>query len=359
MVTQDPWTRGNSGRDTKDSKNKDGGDFSSLLKELFGEYKSPFGSGDNFKFPSRWLIILIPLLVVIYSLTGFYIVKADEEGVIMIFGKYVGSSEAGLHYNLPAPFGRVYNVRVKAVNYDEIGGGSVRNIKSRGEGIMITGDENIVDVDFGIQWRVKNAYNYLFKIRDNYTGETVRNAAESAMREVVGQNKLFFVLDGKGRQTVSSESLKILQTTLNEYDTGIEILSIQLKKVDPPESVIEAFRDVQSARADKERLINESYSYRNDVIPKAKGEASKIVLEAEAYESEVVNLAEGSAKRFLALYGEYSKHPDAVRIRLYIEGMEGILSGLEKIIVSDDLNGLLSYLPLDSGGRFMNNSIKP
>lgn len=297
-----------------------------------------------------YFIILVILLI--YICTGFYIVHPSEEGVELTFGKYSNTETSGLRYHFPYPIGKVLKVNVKEVNREEIGVSSTyaRNI-DRGEGVMLTGDENIVNVNFEVQWRVRDAKDYLFKVRDYKPGLSVKDAAESAMREIIGKNTISFALGQHGRMEIPVDARTLLQQILDRYEMGIEILSIQMKKIDPPEKVISSFRDVQSARADKERTINEAYSYSNDIIPRAKGEAVKITLDAEAYEKEVINEAEGSANRFMSLYEEYRQNPSLVKNRLYLETMENIFNKVDKVVVTDDLKGVFSYLPLASLGK--------
>lgn len=289
------------------------------------------------------------ILFLLYAATGFYIVHPSEEGVELIFGKYYNTNMSGLRYHLPYPFGEVLKVNVKEINRDEVGVGN--SYAKGGEGVMLTGDENIVNVNFEVQWRIRDAKDYLFKVRDYKRGLSVKDAAESAMREILGKNTISFALEGQGRAEIARDARILLQQILDKYHMGIEVLSVQMKKIDPPEKVISSFRDVQSARADRERTINEAYSYSNDVIPRAKGEAIKIRLDAEAYESEVVNEAKGDANRFLSLYEEYKKNPSLVKNRIYLESMENILSKVDKVIVTDDLKGMFSYLPLTSSGK--------
>lgn len=242
-------------------------------------------------------------------------------------------------------------MNVKEVNREEIGvSSSYGRDTDRGEGVMLTGDENIVNVNFEVQWRVRDAKDYLFKVRDYKPGFSVKNAAESAMREIIGKNTISFAL-GQGRPEISRDTRILLQQILDGYQMGTEILSVQMKKIDPPEKVISSFRDVQSARADKERTINEAYAYNNDIIPRAKGEAIKIKLDAQAYENEIINEAKGNANRFLSLYEEYRQNPSLVKNRIYLETMENIFSKVDKVVVTDDLKGMFSYLPLTNLGK--------
>ena len=348
----DPW--GSNGGTEKPKSNKKFTD--SQFDALFGNIRSAFagipeGTGGNFAFKRSHILFLILVSLLFYACTGFYVVNPEEQAVELLFGKYSNIRDPGLRYWFPQPFGNVLKVRVEAVSKEEIGGISLKGGHGvNNDGVMLTGDENIVNINFDVQWKVSNAYDYLFSVRDVRPGATVKNAAESAMREIIGKSTLAFAIEGEGRAAIAYETKKLLQGILDQYKIGIEVLSIQLKKVDPPEKVISSFRDVQSARADKERTINEAFAYRNEVLPKAKGEAIRIKLDAEAYKSEVVNRALGDAAKFLAIQKEYVNQPAAVRNRMYIEAMESILANMEKVIVTDDVKGLFSYLPLTAEG---------
>lgn len=340
---QDPWENDKKYKKTNFSYNDNQDPFDKVIFIIKNTYHS-FFKGNT---PGLYPLIALAVLI-IYIIAGFYIVGPGEESVELIFGKYSGTSNSGLRYNFPYPIGKVMKINVKEVKREEIGSGSYGYNKDvdRGEGVMLTGDENIVNVNFEVQWQVRDAYEYLFNVRDYRTGATVKSAAESAMREVIGRNMISFALEGKGRAVIAMDTKVLLQEILDQYKMGVEVLSIQLKKIDPPEKVISAFRDVQSARADKERTINEAYAYSNDIMPKAKGEAIKIKLDAEAYEKEIIDNAKGSTSRFTALHNEYKNQPAGVRNRMYIETMESILNNIDKVVVSDDLKGLFSYLPL-------------
>ncbi|QKX01682.1 FtsH protease activity modulator HflK [Wolbachia endosymbiont of Cruorifilaria tuberocauda] len=297
---------------------------------------------------SRKPCLIFFIILFFYACTGFYIINPSEEGIELIFGKYSNTKTPGLRYNFPYPIGKVFKVNVKEVNREEVGiSGSYGKDTDRGEGVMLTGDENIVNVNFEVQWHVRDARDYLFKVRDYKPGFSVKNAAESAMREIIGKNTISFAL-GQGRQGIPIDTKALLQQILDGYQMGIEVLSIQMKKIDPPEKVISSFRDVQSARADKERIVNEAYAYSNDIIPRAKGEAIKIKLDAEAYENEIINEAKGNASHFLSLYKEYKHNPSLVKNRIYLETMENILNKVDKVIITDDLKSIFSYMPLIS-----------
>ncbi|ACZ48961.1 hflK protein [Anaplasma centrale str. Israel] len=355
-VGGDPW--GENGGEGFD-KPKNGKRFGDgQLDGFFEGFRSALGgvprnsNGGGFVFKGSYVLFLVLSIVLLYASSGFYVVNPEEKAVELLFGKYNKITEPGLRFWLPRPFGKVMKVKVEIVSKEEIGSAAYRSTSDlgHGEGIMLTGDENIVNINFDVQWKVTDAYKYLFCVRDSRPGATVKNAAESAMREIIGKSTLAFAIEGEGRASIAYETKKLLQSVLDQYNMGVEVLSIQLKKVDPPEKVISAFRDVQSARADKERAINEAHAYRNEVLPKAKGEAIRIKLDAEAYKSEVINRAQGDAAKFLAVHKEYVNQPDAVRDRMYIEAMEEVLHNMNKVVVTDDVKGLFSYLPLAGDG---------
>ena len=302
------------------------------------------GGNDN----KKALLFAGAALVVLWLASGIYFVKADEQGVVMRFGAYNRTTSSGLNYHLPVPFETVQTPRVTSINRVEIGfqsngrrGGSD---SVAAESLMLTGDENIVDVDFEVQWKINSAPDYLFNVRD--PDETVKTVSESAMREIMGRAKIATVLsDGKLR--VEQDCKKLIQDTLNGYKAGVEIVSVNLLKADPPSQVIDAFRDVQTARADLETSRNQAEAYRNDIIPKARGEAQQLVLEAEGYKQEVIARAQGEASRFLAVYNQYKQAKDVTRKRIYLETMEEIMKGMNKVIIEGSAaNGVQPYLPL-------------
>ncbi|KYH12310.1 FtsH protease activity modulator HflK [Neorickettsia sp. 179522] len=301
-------------------------------------------SGPRF---SWWLIFfLLGLFGVFWVLSGFYIVNPEEQAVKLTFGKYAGMADPGLRYHFPFPIGHVDKVKVAVINRNEIGYSPGK--KGEGEGIMLTGDENIVNANFEVQWRIKDAYKFLYKVRDYGFGLSVKGAAESAMRDAIGQNKISFILRGEGRAKIASDTKKQLQEILDGYDMGVEVLSIQMKKVDPPEKVIDAFRDVQSARADKEREINQAYSYRNDALPRARGEAEVALQGAQAYKIEVINRALGDTTRFTEVYNQYKINPEITRVRMRIEMLEDVYRNTEKIVADD--SGIFKFFDLQKGG---------
>jgi len=298
--------------------------------------------------PGKIVSLVLLFALVIWLLTGFYRVETTQQGVQLMFGRYVASTGAGLHWNFPAPIGDVFKPEVTRVRQIDIGvnntGSSSARSRGIGESLMLTGDQNIADVEFAVLWNVKNASQYLFNIRDPET--TVRAAAQSAMREVIGQMSLEKI-NTQGRSEIASLAQTLIQQILDDYQAGINITGVELARADPPQAVIQAFNDVQSARQDKERKQNEAEAYRNKIVPTARGEAQKLIQEAEAYKERVIKDAEGEADRFSSVYQSYLVNKDVTRERLYLETMQDVLKGSEKVIIdSESGNGVVPYLPL-------------
>ncbi|OCW83360.1 membrane protein [Pelagibacteraceae bacterium GOM-A4] len=298
------------------------------------------------------IIIGLIILLVVWTLSGLYRVLPDEQGVVLRFGKFVKTTQPGLNYHLPFPIESVLTPKVTKVNRMDIGFRSERDsgFSSGGvadvpeESLMLTGDENIVNIDFSVFWVIKDAGNFLFKIQD--PEGTVKAAAETAMREVIARSDIQPILT-EGRSLIEADTQEIIQEILDEYTSGIQITQVQTQKADPPDQVIDAFRDVQAARADMERSKNEAEAYANDVIPRARGEAAKILQAAEAYKKEVVAKAEGEASRFLSIYNEYAKAKKVTQERMYLETMEEVLADINKIIIDKNSGeGVVPYLPL-------------
>jgi len=297
------------------------------------------------------LILGLIILVIIWAASGLYRVLPDEQGVVLRFGKYTTTTQPGLNYHIPYPIETVLTPKVTKVNRMDVGFRSERDTGFSStavadvpeESLMLTGDENIVNIDFSVFWLIKDAGKFLFKIQD--PPATVKAAAETAMREVIAKSKLQSILT-EGRSKIEIETQEIAQGLLDEYESGIQITQVQTQKADPPDEVIDAFRDVQAARADMERAKNEAQAYQNDVIPRARGEAAKILQEAEAYKKQVVAAAEGEASRFLAIYTEYAKAKVVTQERMYLETMEKVLANIDKVIIDRKAGGVVPYLPL-------------
>ena len=298
------------------------------------------------------ILLIIVVVLAIWVLSGFYRVQTDEQGVVLRFGERIGTTTPGLNYHLPYPIETVETPKVTRVNRVEVG------FRSSEEALMLTGDENIVDINFVVFWIIKDAGDYLFNVRA--PERSVKAASETVMREIVGQTQIAAAL-AEGRGEIEDKVKAGVQAILDDYGTGIEITVVQLLKVDPPNQVVDAFRDVQRARADQERLRNEAESYANDIIPRARGEAERLVQEAEAYKQEVVARSEGDAQRFTQVYTAYSAAKDVTTKRIYLETMEEIFSNADKYIIDQSGgSGVVPYLPLpevqkrikagDSGG---------
>ena len=298
------------------------------------------------------LLFGLIIIAIIWALSGLYRVLPDEQGIVLRFGKFVSTTQPGLNYHFPYPIETVLTPKVTKVNRIDIGfrSGSDTGFSSAGvadvpeESLMLTGDENIVNIDFSVFWVIKDAGKFLFKIQD--PAATVKAAAETAMREVIAKSKLQSILT-EGRSKIEIETQEIAQSLLDEYESGIEITQVQTQKADPPDQVIDAFRDVQAARADMERAKNEAQAYQNDVIPRARGEAAKILQQAEAYKKQVVAKAEGEASRFLAIYKEYNNAKRVTKERMYLETMEKVLAAVDKVIIEKNAStGVVPYLAL-------------
>ena len=295
--------------------------------------------------------------IALWGFSGFFRVEPDELGVVLRFGKDVREVQPGLNYHLPYPIETVLTPRALRVNKIDIGMRQVedgRRTATRDvpeESLMLTGDENIVDVDFSVLWKVKptGVGEYLFNIQ-NPEG-TVKAVAESAMRELIGRSDIQPILTG-ARQTIEAAVQDLMQKTLDHYSAGILVQQVQLQKVDPPTQVIDAFRDVQAARIDQDRSVNEAQTYANRVVPEARGNVAKITQAAEAYKSQTVAEATGQTSRFLKIYEQYKKAPDVTRERMYLETMERVLGGSNKIIMDSNpgSQGVVPYLPLGELG---------
>jgi membrane protease subunit HflK len=322
------------------------------LREAWERIAGRFGGGG----PARvGPLIVLPVLLLLWALTGVYIVRPDEQGVVLRFGRAVRLTGPGPHWHLPWPIETVLKPSVTQVLKEEVGfrtidpGPPARYQDVDQEALMLTGDENIVKLLFIVQYRVHprpdGVTDYLFNVRD--PRETVRAGAEASMREVIGRSGIDSVLTEE-KERVQQEAQAELQAILDHYDVGIEVLTVKLQDVDPPDQVSDAFKDVISAQQDRERMINEALGYANDVLPKARGQAAQIINEAEGYREAKVREAAGAAARFNALYDEYTKAKEVTRRRLYLETLEEILPKANKIVL-DDLAGrqAVPYLPLE------------
>jgi len=308
-------------------------------------------------FSGLGIAIILLAVIAIWLMSGFYRVQSEELGVVLRFGKYVRDAQPGLNYHVPYPIEHVLLPKALRVSTLSIGMTLIDDPARRGrtmrdvpeESLMLTGDENIVDVDFTVLWRIKpkGVADYLFNIQ-NPKG-TVKAVAESALRAVIGKSNIQPILTG-ARTANELAVQELMQKTLDHYGSGILVQQVQMQKVDPPAQVIDSFRDVQAARADLERLQNEAQTYANRVVPDAKGRAAQILQVAEGYKQQAVAEAKGQSARFLKVYDEYKKAPDVTRQRIYLETMERILGGSEKLIYdgggSASGQSIVPYLPL-------------
>ena len=331
-------------------------DIDKIIRELQGKIKRflPGGSSSG----GKQAILVLLVLGFVWLASGLYRVLPDEQGVVLRFGKFVKTTQPGLNYHIPFPVESALTPKVTKVNRIDIGFRSERDsgFSSSGgvadvpqESLMLTGDENIVNIDFSVFWVIKDAGKFLFQIQD--PEGTVKAAAETAMREVIAKSRIQQILT-EGRAKIENETQEIIQSILDEYNSGIQVTQVQTQKADPPDQVIDAFRDVQAARADMERSKNEAEAYANDVIPRARGEAAKIMQAAEAYKQKVVAASEGEASRFISIYDEYAKAKEVTQERMYLETMEKVLADIDKVIIEKNAgSGVVPYLPLPQLGK--------
>ena len=291
--------------------------------------------------------VLIAILV-IWLLTGIYVVGPDEVGVVRTFGKFTRVTQSGLNWKFPSPIETANTPKVTEVKRIEFGFRSLKNGQYRTvekESLMLTGDENIVDAEMIVQYKIKDPVKYLFNIVEPEL--TVREAAEASLRTIVGRNKIDETLT-TGKFTIQEETKEQVQSILDKYESGIHIVAVQLQDVSPPKEVIGAFKDVASAKEDKNRMINQAEGYRNDVIPKARGEAEAMIRDAEGFKESRIKRAEGDATKFTTILKEYKKAKSITEKRLYLETMEKVLPGIDKIIVPDKESGnMLNLLNLN------------
>jgi len=333
-------------------------DLEELLRRSQDKLKSVLPGGN---LGGRGVLLIVVAALLVWGFSGFFKVEPDELGAVLRFGKYTRDAQPGLNYHLPYPIEAVLTPKVTRVNRIDIGmrliedprrtSQQIRDIPE--ESLMLTGDENIVDIDVSVFWQVKvgGAKDYLFNIQ-NPEG-TVKAVAESAMREVVGRSDIQPILTG-ARQSIETSVHELMQKVLDTYQAGVQVTQVQMQKVDPPAQVIESFREVQAARADLVRLQNEAETYANQKVPEAKGQASKILQDAEAYKSQTVAEATGQASRFGKVYEEYKKAPQVTRQRIYLETMERVFGGTDKIILDSgsstqggNNSGVVPILPLN------------
>ena len=333
---QDPW----GGKQRKGDQGPP--DLDEVFRKLRGMFGGVLGGGEpsgNKSGGLSGLLLIGGALVLAWLATGFYKIEEAERGVILQFGQYKETTMSGLHWHLPAPIEEVIKVNVA----------EIREISHAAT--MLTQDENIIDVEFTVQYLVGDAKNYLFNVRNPDT--TLKEATGSAIREATGSSRMDYVLT-EGRTEIAGQIQNKIQAILNQYTTGLDVTQVNMQSAKPPEQVKDAFDDVIQAREDEERLKNEAEAYRNEVIPKARGAAARLREEAEAYRQEVVARAEGEAQRFSDLYVEYRRAPEVTRKRLYLETLEDVMSKGSKVLVDVEGGNNLLYLPLD---KLMGNQL--
>jgi len=359
-----PWNQpgGSDGKDPWGNKNNPDGppDLDEIVKNLQKKFSGLFGggsgsgretgsgSGDGKSFGIAGVLVVLVLLAGVWLATGFYTVQQGETGVILRFGKFQESTSAGLHWHLPAPIESKIIVNTEKVQTVEVGYRSTLNSSRQTvqrESLMLTEDENIIDIAFAVQYRVADANKFLFNVSDQMD-VLVRSSTEAAAREVVGKTSMDDVITS-GRSIVGSETNEILQRILDRYESGIEIVSVDMQHALPPSEVKPAFDDAVKAREDEVRYKNEAEAYANDIIPRARGKSARIVQESEAYKATVIAQAEGEASRFTSILKEFNAAPGVTRERMYLDGIEKVLSGSNLVMVDQKNSNNIMYLPLD------------
>ncbi len=359
---RDPWSGGGGGRG-----NQGPPDLDEVIRKLRAKFEGLFGgsggrsagngqsgSGGTPRAPgSKGILIIVGVLLAGWILSGIYIVDEGTRGVVTRFGAYQSTAMPGPHWHLPYPIEAIETVDVSSrrritVGYQAVSAQQTRPVLS--EALMLTEDENIVNVQLAVQYQVSDAAQFIFEFVD--PEQTLKELTESALREVVGKRQMDFVLT-EGRAEVAQETRDLITETIGLYDAGIEVVEVVIQDVQPPEQVQSAFEDAIKAREDRERLINQAEAYRNEVIPQAQGQAARVREEALAYQAQTVQQAEGDASRFTQQYDEYSKAPEVTRDRLYLDTMQRVLGNSGKILIDVDGSQPLMYLPLD---RMMRDS---
>jgi membrane protease subunit HflK len=320
--------------------------FNQRLNSLFGGKGGGGDEGPGAGLPKNLIGLILALAFLVWVASGFYIVDAGSQGIVLRFGKYAETTEPGARWHLPWPIESHEIVNVSSVRTLEVGySGSARN-KKLSESLMLTDEQNIVDLQFAVQYILKDAKDYLFNNQFDDDTEIVKQAAESAMRDIVGKSKMDFVLY-EGRAEVAARAKKLMQQILDRYKTGISISQVTLQNVQPPEQVQAAFDDAVKANQDRERAKNEAQAYANDVVPRAKGVASRLQQESQGYRQAVIANSEGEASRFSQILAEYAKAPVVTRQRMYVDAMQQVMTNTSKVIVDQKGGNSLLYLPLD------------
>ena len=358
MAFENPWD--NSPKKTQDQQKNRANNENPNIDELFKKSQEKLlklfsggkhGNSNSPQISNKLSVIVLSLIAFFIWLgTGFYTIDTDQEGVVMRFGKYNRNAKPGLNYKLPSPLETVDKVSVTRINKEVIGLkassiGFAKKMQNMDEAEsfpkesqMLTADENIVDMHFFVQWYIKNATDYLFNIKDDSNESTIRVAAESTIRQVVGRFKIAEALSEQ-RQEIENRTKAALQSLLDSYKSGIEVVNVGILYSYVAPEVRDAYRDIQSAKADRERSINEAQAYRNDIIPKARGQAQAIIEEAKAYKDSTIAVASGESKRFNDILTQYQKSKEVTRERMYIESMEKVLKDVNKVVVDKSVAG--------------------
>lgn len=363
FLFENPWD--DNGKKKRPSNSNTDDSFDKLLNSLQEKFQDLLSGGGNKggNAPSSGAYIKIFALIALiaWGASGLYKINPDEQGVVLRFGAFNRLGVPGINYRLPYPIETVEKVSITRVQTETIGmqQSAVRSLRlsrrqnqetanSDWKSQMLTGDENIISIDFDVQWQVKDAKDFLFNVRDLPGENTVKKAAESAMREVIGAIPLSLALAEK-RSEIETKAKNLLQNMLDSYSRGVTILRLQLLRVEPPSEVLDAYREVQSSKADKERFINDAEAYRNDILPRARGEAEKIMQEAEAYRDATIAIAQGEAKRFDDILKEYLFSKDVTKQRMYIDAMRSVMGKVNKVIVDDGIaKNMLPHMPIQN-----------
>ena len=353
---QDPWGQGN-GQQGPPDLDEVIRDLQKKLGGLFGKGSNRGSGGGGRKGKGRVPsigrtggILLVVIALIIWVSSGFYIVDQSEQAVELRFGKYQEVKSAGLRWHIPVPVESVEIVNIQKVRTVEVGYRTRENVSQLTlvprEALMLTADENIIDIQFAVQYNIRDPRELLFNVSE-VADQVVRQATESAVREIVGRNSMDFAITG-GRSEIAQETRGLLQTILDRYQSGITVRAVEMQNAQPPAEVKDAFDDAVRAREDEERLKNEAEAYANDIIPKSRGAAARIVQEAEGYKESVISTSQGEASRFLQVLAEYNQAPNVTRDRLYLEAMEDVYSRSSKLLIDQDSEGSnVMYLPLD------------
>ncbi len=338
-----PWGGGNGGGGGQRPP-----DIEEMIRKSQDRVKEMIPGGGNFS--GKGFIFILGVVLLLWLASGFYRVQPNQQGVVLQFGKWISTTEAGLNWHYPYPIQTVLTPEVTNIHQINIGfrgtnaGGRVQKRAVTEESLMLTGDQNIIDINLTLQWKIAEPGQFLFNIRDPEA--TVKIAAESALREIIGRTDIQPALT-EARDDIQSKTQILLQSILDGYEAGILITEVQLQNVQPPAAVIDAFDDVQRSLQDKDRARNEAEKYRNDIIPRARGEAQRQIQQAEAYKERLVNEATGEADRFLSVYREYKQNPEVTMRRMYLETMQKVFMNTDKVILGADQGGVVPYLPLD------------